>query len=135
VVDDDATETETTTTKTSKGGRARGTNTNNARLPTDKKPKCKCGTCTSTSCAGGKKCPHQAEFGKPVTPNATLEVDEGAGVAVFDLEFDETKGCTVNEVGACARSYTDGAWKKETEEFKEVTKEKLGWWGSRTARG
>ena len=70
-----------------------------------------------------------------MTPNATLEVDEGAGVAVFDIEFSETKGYTVNEVGACARSYTDGAWKKETEEFKEGTKGKLGWWELKNCKG
>jgi DNA polymerase III epsilon subunit-like protein len=129
VVDDDA-------TKTSKGGRARGTNTNNASLPTAKKPKGKCGTCKSASCAGGKKCPYQEEFGKPPTPDATEEVNEGASVAVVDIEFNEENDvCTVNEVGACARSYTNGTWKKETEEFKEVTKEKLGWWGLKNCKG
>jgi len=134
--DDEPEGTSTTTTTPPPTTTPRTTTTTGPGATKSKKAASKCTTCKSTTCAKGKKCPHFKEFGKPEVPKATLIVPEDARLGVFDLEYDEKKDTVaVNEVGACVRSFRGGAWKKEDEEFKEVTKEKLGQWGRENCVG
>lgn len=136
---DDETTTRTTTsaTSTTTNKTLKRSSSSSTSEPVAKKAKSKCKTCRSETCAKGQRCPHYKEYGKPESPpDAALVVEEGGGVAVFDLEFDEKKGdVVVNEVGACVRRFSSGNWTIGEEDFKEVTKVKLGKWGLENCMG